>query len=653
MSDDAKRRWSGFRRHTLLTRSVPAPEQANQLLAQGNAFEDNGDLEAALRCYREAVSLAPDNPRAYMNVGNALQRLGRLDEALSAQREASRRAPEFAPARFNLATLLALSGDLAAAESELRDALRLEPEMAEASVALADVLESTGRSAEAEIELRRALRTRPHFAGAALNLGLLYLHNNRFDDAEKVLLEARAMDPALASIDAALGTLQLRTGRAADARSEFRQALAKDPTLLGAQSSLLFSLNLSTEFDSDTIFREHTRIGEIFLKSTKYQFSSWTNRPDPERRIKVGYVSGDLRKHPIGLFLRPVLERHDRTRHEVYCYSNHKSVDEVTRLLRKAVEHWRVIAAVPDNVVADQIRRDEIDILVDLSGHTEHNRLAVFAMHPAPLQVAWLGYLNTTGLRTMDYRICDWHTDPAGATERLHTEHLHRMPHSQWCYAPYYDVPLGQPISAARADAVVFGSFNQYPKISDSCLDLWCRILVQIPEASLIVLDVPGARTQEAFRRRLVRRDVDPNRVEVRDRLGILEYFATIASVDLALDTFPYNGATTTLDTLWMGVPLVALAGDRGIGRGGYSILQSLDLPELIAAGADDYVKLNVTLARDRAWRTRLRATLRNRLATSPLMNGSTFVADLESSYRLMWRAWCDSHRHVRPVDQP
>jgi predicted O-linked N-acetylglucosamine transferase (SPINDLY family) len=633
-----------------LAHSVASPEPADRLIAQGNELEDNGDFAAALSCYRAALALAPDYARAHMNVGNALQRLGRLDEAIAVQREATVRAPDYAPAHFNLASLLVVSGDLAAAESKLREALRLQPDMVEAAVVLADVLETTGRIGDAEAELKRVLRIRPDFAGAALNLGLLYLHNNRIDDAETILLQARAMGDSLAAIEAAFGTLYLRTGRIADARRALRHALDIDPALQGAQSPLLFALSLSAEFDAATIFREHARVGDIVVRSAEHRFTTWTNRPGPDRRIKIGYVSGDFRQHPVGLFLRPVLEGHDRARHEVHCYSNHRTVDSVTRLLQQTVEHWHNIAAETDAGVAERIRQDQIDILVDLSGHTDHGRLAVFAMHPAPIQVAWLGYLDTTGLATMDYRICDWHTDPEGATEHLHTERLCRLPHSQWCYAPLYDVPPAAPNQGERANAVVFGAFNQYMKLSDYCLDLWCRILAQLPEARLVALGVPVGNTQEAFRRRLAQRNIDPARVDVRDRLGILEYFAAIASVDIALDTFPYNGATTALDTLWMGVPLVAVPGERGVARGSYSILRAMRLPELIASGPDDYVNRNVSLARDRSRRNELRKTLRERLAKSPLMDRVTFVADLESAYRQMWRAWCDAHGSLRKL---
>jgi predicted O-linked N-acetylglucosamine transferase (SPINDLY family) len=626
-----------------------AAGEADRLIAQGNALEDSGEFEAALERYREALRVAPEYPRAHLNAGNALRHLGRHDEAASALRQSLRCSPSYAPAHFNLGTLLAELGENGAAESELREALRLQPDLADAAVVLADIFESTGRLPDAEAELQHALHLRPDFAGAALNLGQLLLRQNRFDDAETSLLKARAMDPSLASVHGALGSLYVRTGRGAEAERAFAIALELDSELESSKSAYLFSLNLRNDLDASAIFEEHARLGAVITRAARGSFTTWNNRPDPERRIKVGYVSGDLGQHPIGLFLRPVLDRHDRKCFDVHCYSNRASVDDVTRLLQQSVEHWHSIAGIEDRLVADLIRRDEIDLLIDLSGHTDRNRLAVFARHPAPVQITWLGYLNTTGLPAMNYRICDRHTDPEGAAEHLHTERLYRMPHSQWCYAPVYELTLNLRPHAERPNAIVFGSFNQYAKISDSCLDLWCSLLRAAPEASLVVLDVPPGKTQDAFRRRLLQRNINRDRVSVRGRLGISEYFAAIANVDIALDTFPYNGATTTLDTLWMGVPLVALHGDRSIARSGYSLLQSIDAPELIASGPREYVDLNLRLVRDTSWRNTLRATLRNRLAASPLMDSVRFAADLEAGYRHMWRAWCASQRGVRP----
>ena len=609
----------------------------------GNKLEDAGDFEQALRCYTEALRATPNYGKAHINVGNALRRLGRLDEAIASMTSAVQSARNSAPAHFNLGATLAASGNHAAAEHELREALRLEPSMAEAAVVLADLFESMGRPSDAENELNTALSIRPDYAGAALNLGLLYLRQDRLDRAEGALMRAKAMTGAPPSVNAAVGTLYLKTGRYSDADRALRSALEQDATLHDARSALLFLCNLDGGRDAQTIFDEHVRNAAEIAKATGTPYSNWANVAEPGRRLRIGYVSADFGQHPIGLFIRPVLERHNRARFDVYCYSNSKRVDEVTRALEQLVKHWRIVVGEDDVFFADQICRDEIDILVDLSGHTAGNRLRLFARHPAPIQVTWLGYLNTTGLPTMDYRICDSHTEPADS-DRFHTERLYRMPHSQWCYSPVHNVSPVRTPHVQEPEALVFGSFNQYMKISDSCLRLWCRILAQMPRATLKVWDVPLGRTQELFRRRLAGLQIDPDRVAIHGRASILEYLRAIADVDIALDTFPYNGATTTLDTLWMGVPLVALRGDRGAARSSYSILQSMRCTELIASSPDEYVELNVRLAKDASWRTELRSTLRNKLTSSPLMDGVAFVADLEAAYAEMWRAWCTRH---------
>jgi predicted O-linked N-acetylglucosamine transferase (SPINDLY family) len=239
----------------------------------------------------------------------------------------------------------------------------------------------------------------------------------------------------------------------------------------------------------------------------------------------------------------------------------------------------------------------------------------------------------------MDYRLCDRSTDPEGETDHLNVETLYRLPHSQWCYAPFYDIPL---VDRPR-DKVVFASFNQYTKISDPCLDLWCQILTRVPEASLAAYAIPAGKSQESLNTRLAARGIDPERVVIRDRLPVRDYLETIGTVGVALDTFPYNGATTTLDTLWMGVPVIALRGERSISRSSYSILCSMGASELIAETPEEYVELNVRLGHDAEWRRALRATLRDRLHASPLMDAAKFVADLEAGYRFMWRTWCET----------
>ena len=291
-------------------------------------------------------------------------------------------------------------------------------------------------------------------------------------------------------------------------------------------------------------------------------------------------ISARIRWH---FSLKPILQGHDRSKFEIHCLSNYAEPHPVTTTLRELADRWHDIARLDDSQVVDLIRREEIDILVDLSGHTDRHRLGVFARHPAPVQVTWLGYLNTTGLTTMDYRICDAHTDPEGETEHLHTERLVRMPHSQWCY-----VPLARDskdsidrTSNARTPSS-FGSFNQYPKITDDCLAMWSRILSRVPHAELLVFDVRQAESRSSLRARMVAQGIDTARVSVRAARGDdSPVFRRDRQRRHRARQFPYNGATTTFDVLWMGVPLVAMRGERGISRGSYSILETLGKPTI------------------------------------------------------------------------
>jgi predicted O-linked N-acetylglucosamine transferase (SPINDLY family) len=293
-------------------------------------------------------------------------------------------------------------------------------------------------------------------------------------------------------------------------------------------------------------------------------------------------VSGDFGTHPVSLFLQVVLEQHDHRNFEIYCYSSNGSLDTIPPGISSNAYRVRDVSALDHRRAAEIVRADEVDILIDLAGHTENNRLLVFAMHPAPVQATWLGYLNTTGLTAMDYRICDRHTDPPGETEALHTERLYRMPDSQWCYRPWLDVPLTMDPHPG-SPTVTFGSCNQHLKISDACLDLWCELLRRLPNANLTVLDVRDQYTSESIVGRFARRGIDASRIALRQRQSLPDYYRAIGDFDIALDAYPHNGATTPFDTLWMGVPLVALRGNRGISRASFRILSTLKMPELTA----------------------------------------------------------------------
>ena len=407
---------------------------------------------------------------------------------------------------------------------------------------------------------------------------------------------------------------------------------------------MLFSLNFRNDVEPEEIHREHVRVGALIARKAGAPFTSWKVPWIAERRLRIGYVSGDFVHHPVARFMLPVLVRHNRAGFDVHCFSNRGDEDDITRQLKRYAHHWHVIAGEDDESVARRIHDLGIDILVDLSGHTTGHRLGVFARRPAPIQATWLGYLNTTGVTAIDYRLCDRHTDPEGETERLHTEKLLRLPHSQWCYLPFEEI-RDQPSSRDAASGVVMGSFNQLVKVTDATLELWSRILRELPDAELTMMDVREGWSRRDILARLAARGIAAERVRLLPREDTLAYFSRVASVDIALDTFPYNGATTTFDTLWMGTPLVALRGDRGIARGGFSILSELGLPDLLAHSPDEYVQANVRLARDVARRGELRRTLRERLRGSPLLDNGGFVRDLEAAYRTMWRSRFDGGR--------
>ena len=390
--------------------------------------------------------------------------------------------PSYVPAYFNLGKFQASKRNYDDAERALRHVLRLDPTFGNAAIVLAEVLESEGKHDQAEVMLRDAATSGSGSAGAAVNLGVLLRAQGRVDEAEHAFAQALAIDPDFAPALAGMGSLWLHTRRARGAEPMFRRALSLEVGRWDVSSTFLFSLNVRDDLAPSQIHDEHLRVAKT-LEGPGPQ--SHDSTPIGRiRKLRVGYVSGDFGHHPIGLFMRPVLASHDRDGFEVYCYSNNDQDVDLTRHLKASSDHWREITLLGDDQAASLIRSDQIDVLVDLSGYTSGSRLAIFTRRPAPVQASWMGYLNTTGLKSINYRITDRFADPLGS-EALYSEKLYRLPHSQWCYQPVYELPF----SVASNDAgspVVFGCFNQFAKISDSCLALWCEILKAVPTSRLL-----------------------------------------------------------------------------------------------------------------------------------------------------------------------
>src|SRR5581483_2933965 len=616
--------------------------RAERLIAEGNRAEQAGRVREACELYRRAIAAAPDHAKAHLNLGIGLEAAGDREAAVSAYERALAIDPADPYVNYNLGKLLDARREWERAETLLRAALAAKPRFPEALVVLANVCESQGRLDAAAAALESALRERPDWTGALLNYAGVLYRLGRLADAHAALRRLIAIDPSDASAYGLLGDVLRARVRVPEALEALARARTLAPDRFDLQSAELFVLQSSEATSAEALFERHEQFGLRLEAAIGARFAPFANAPDPERPLRVGYVSGDFYTHPVAFFLIPLLERHDRERFGTYCYSTGRLRDRITREIEARAGTWRDAAWMSDAELADAVNADGIDILVDLSGHSGVARLPVFAQQPAPVQVAWLGYLATTGLTRMQYRLCDRYTDPPGAAERFHTETLVRLPACQWCYRPPVGaVPCAEVPPFVRNGFLTFGSFNAALKISPSTRRLWARILERVPGSRLKLVGIP----QESARREIVAdlaaAGIAPERINAAPRLGLLEYFEAFAGVDVALDPAPYSGGTTTCDTLWMGVPVVTAPGERSISRSAGSILHTLGLDDWIAASPEDYVERAVRCDRERERLVELRRSLRETLRASPLMDEPRFARDIEAAYRDLWRAWC------------
>jgi predicted O-linked N-acetylglucosamine transferase (SPINDLY family) len=499
---------------------------------------------------------------------------------------------------------------------------------------------------------RRALALQPDLAQAHSNLGTALEQTGQFEEAVAEYRTALRLKPDLVETHYNLANTHWDMGLLDDAVAGYQHALQLKPDYADARSNLLLALHYVASPDVESIYREHRKWEDLHARPLEQEIARHANEPNSNRRLRIGYVSPDFRLHSVASFFESLLACHDRREVEVFCYSNVLGADAVTDRLRLQAGHWREITGLGDADVAGLIRGDQIDILVDLAGHTGRHRLLTFARKPAPIQVTWLGYCDTTGLSAMDYRLTDAHADPPGTTEHLHSEQLFRIPTGAWCFRPSEHAPPVNDPPVLRGGGVTFGSFNALPKITDEIVSIWSRVLCELPDSRLLLknLGFQDASVQRRLRTRFAKGGVAPERVGLLGRLPELaDHLACYHRIDIALDTFPYHGTTTTCEALWMGVPVVTLAGRTHAARVGVSLLNSVGLPELVAASAEDYVRTATTLARDLPRLAQLRRTLRERMAHSPLMDAPRFARAIEAAYRDMWQRWCATQPSPSP----
>jgi protein O-GlcNAc transferase len=620
-------------------------EQADELIHAGNAEEDGGNIDSALQKYSLATRIAADYPRAWLNLGIALAAKSESDAALDAYDRALALEPANAPAHYNRGLLLNSVGKPALAERAFSEAIKRRPHFPDAYAGLGDALEAQGRLEEATRALREASRQASAHAGYALNLGNLLRKAGNLDEAEAVYRSALHTNPEYAPVAQGLAAALRDQGRHAEACAVLEVALELDPVSFDSYSALLFTLLFRDDVAPLVVYRRHEEFGSM-ARARMAPAVAPTNSLSKNRRLRIGYVSGDFRRHAVAFFALPVVQGHDRSVFEVFCYSNTAEIDNITSAFRAGSDHWREIRGRGDELVTQLIRDDGIDILVDLSGHTGDNRLGVFAQKAAPVQATWLGYLCTTGMTTIDYRITDSYADPPGSTEELHTETLVRLPNSQWCYRPQFSPSTRAAPPMKDIGFVTFGSFNQFAKISQKTVLLWTKILKTVANARLLLVGAPEGKARDTFLGYFAGSGIHAERIAFAGRLPPAEYYECFNRVDIALDTMPYCGGTTTCDSLWMSVPVVTFAGQAAASRSGASLLNAVGLGELVATSTEDYVSISIALATDAQRLTALRRELRDRMRSSPLMDEVRFVRDFESLYRGMWSAWCEQdHR--------
>jgi predicted O-linked N-acetylglucosamine transferase (SPINDLY family) len=637
----------------------------------------SGRDDAAVANFARAAALEPNHVGYRLNLGEALRRVGRLGDASGELRRAVAMKPDFAEAFFNLGVVCLQAGDSDAGLGFLGRAVDLRPDMpifherlaevlrergstepaelhgrcarlrletAGAWVELATTLETLGRVEGSVVSSLRAVDLDPRSAAAHAALAAGRLLQHRHDEAIASARTAIAIDPSTWLAHFHLGNALAATGAVVDALPAFRHAAELRPGLHAAQSAVVFFTPYAPGCSAASIGHEAREWARSRAERLASEHRPHANERSPERRLRVGFVSPDLRSHPVALFLRPLLAHRDRSAIEVVCYASVPSPDATTDGLRALSDEWRDVAGASDAAVAGRVRDDRIDVLFDLTMHASGGRPLLFARKAAPVQICWLAYAGTTGLGTMDHRITDPHLEPPGADPGWAAEAPLVLPETFWCYEPWTaaagaPAPTVGPLPSAASGRVTFGSQHSIQKVNDEVLAVWSAVLRAVPRSARALFAPAAARA--SIGKKFEGLGIGGDRIRFLPLQGIGAYLEAYRAMDVCLDTFPCNGATSSMDALWMGVPVVTLAGETPAGRAGLSIAANLGLTELVTRTTDEYVATAVGLARDTTRLATLRAGLRGRMEASPLMDGPLFAARWQAAVRGAWRRWC------------
>jgi predicted O-linked N-acetylglucosamine transferase (SPINDLY family) len=618
------------------------PDYVGAIGNLGSALMALKRYEEAVAVFRQGLAIEPNSPLIRNNLGNLLSVLKRYDESIVILRGALELNPNFVQAAYNLGNALQGRGKFTEAAEMFRRAIALDPAMVDAHNNLGNVLQLLRDFKGAVDAYIAALKIKADFVPAHNNLGSTLRRIGKIDESITALQHAIRLEPDFYQAHCNLGNSFKDAGKLDQAIACFRRALQLKPADDASHSNLVFTVQYHPDYDSAAILREALLWNVRHAQPLKNEIRPLENDRSPDRRLRIGYVGADFREHCQSLFTIPLFSNHDKTMFEIFCYAHVTRPDDKTERIRASCDGWQTIVGMTDHEVAQKIRHDRIDILVDLTMHMSFGRPLVFARKPAPIQVTWLAYPGTTGLSAMDYRLTDPYLDPPGEHDHDYCEKSVRLPETFWCYDPLSeDLDIGE-LPAQRNGHITFGCLNNFCKATKPSLEMWSAVLRAVKDSRFILLAAPGSHRQ-TIREFFQSRDVDPNRLEFVEFQARPDYLTVYRRIDIGLDTLPYNGHTTSLDSMWMGVPVITRIGETVVGRAGWSQLSNLGLQELAANTDDEFLKIAADLAADLPQLNDLRTTLRERMKGSPLMDAPKFAKNVESAYRDIWKTYCVS----------
>jgi len=618
-----------------------APGDTTVHTAIARTYQGLGKTDELLGRYRRAVAERPDDAVLKRNAAAVFLQLGRCEEAVPLARATLAATPKDEQASLILASSLAAVGQLEESEQILLDVLAITPLNAQAGFQLGIVRSRRGNHEAAASTFEMVVRIAPDHVEAMHRLAGMRLNMGRVSEAISLLRRLLDSRPGWAEARRDFATALAHRGSIKESAGRYRSDLALRPDDKEMLGEFAFILSLLPSATRREIFEAHAEWGR---RHASFPPPAYSNPADPERRLKVGYVSPDFREHSVSYFFEPLLNSHDRGAFEIFCYASGSHFDSTSERLRKASDHWRSLDRCSDDEAFSLIRNDGIDILVDLAGHTASNRLTLFGRAPAPVQVTWLGYPETTGVPAIGYKITDAIVSPIDDADRYATETLLRLPRGFHCYRPPPNCPDVAPLPCLSANHVTYGSFSGPPKMNPELIGIWSAVLRAVPDARMLIkcrqfADEP---VRDKYTAIFGAAGISP------ERLTLMEFSATAsahlmqyAAMDICLDTYPYGGTTTICEALWMGVPVVTLMGERPASRIGGSLLHEVGMPEMIASNADEFVTIASELARDVGRLRKLRTGMRDHLDGTPLRDERGFAKEIERAYRDIWRHWC------------